>query len=114
MSALTEKQWTLLSHLGTLIGYIIPFGNLIVPLGIYTMKKESALVRAHSRSSLNFQLSITIYMLISFLLILVLVGVVLVAILALLQLIFVIIATIKADKDELYRYPLTIEFIKEE
>lgn len=113
MDALTEKQWILLAHLGTLIGYLIPFGNIIVPLLIYSMKKDVPLIRAHSRNSLNFQLSITVYLLISMVLILVVVGVALVGILVVLQVVFVIIASLKADKDELYHYPLTIEFVKE-
>lgn len=113
MGSLTDKQWILLSHLGTLIGYMLPFGNIIVPLLVYSMKKESPLVVEHSRNSLNFQISITIYMLISSILILVLVGIALVAILALIQVVCVVIATIKADKGEIYKYPLTIQFVKD-
>lgn len=112
MDSLSDRQWILLSHVGTLIGYAVPFGNIIVPLIIYSMKKESPLIREHSRRSLNFQLSITIYILISFVLMLVLIGILIVGVLVVLQLVFVIIATIKADKDELYHYPLTIEFVK--
>lgn len=113
MDSISEKQWILLSHLGTLIGFFVPFGNIIVPLVIYSMKKDYPLIRAHSRNSLNFQLSITIYVIIAGILIILLVGVALLAILAMLQLIFVIVATVKADKNELYHYPLTIEFVKE-
>jgi|SRR5690606_16433508 len=113
MSSLDEKQWILLSHLGTLIGYIIPFGNVVVPLLVYSMKKESPLIQEHSRNSLNFQISITIYMVISFILVFILIGVALIFILALVQLICVIIATIKADRGELYRYPITIQFVKD-
>lgn len=112
MNGLSEKQWILISHVGTLIGYAVPFGHVIVPLVIYSMKKEAPTVREHSRRSLNFQLSITLYLFIAFALMLVFVGFLLIGAVALLQLVCVIIATIKADKDEPYHYPLTIEFVK--
>lgn len=112
MNELSEKQWILISHVGTLIGYAVPFGHIIVPLVIYSMKKESPKVREHSRRSLNFQLSITLYVFIAFALMLVFIGFFLIAAVAILQLVCVIIATIKADKDEPYYYPLTIEFVK--
>lgn len=112
MNELSEKQWILISHVGTLIGYAVPFGHIIVPLVIYSMKKESLMVREHSRRSLNFQLSITLYVFIAFALMLVFIGFFLIAAVAILQLVCVIIATIKADKDEPYHYPLTIEFVK--
>lgn len=113
MDNLTEKQWILCAHLGTFIGYIIPFGNIIIPLLIYSLKKDALLIREHSRNSLNFQISITLYVFISALLIFVMVGIGLIVILVLLQFVLVIVATLKADKDEVYQYPLTIGFVKE-
>lgn len=112
MNELSEKQWILISHVGTLIGYAIPFGHIIVPLVIYTMKKESPLVREHSRRSLNFQLSITLYVFIAFILMLLFIGFLIIGAVAVLQLVCVVIATIKADRNEPYHYPLTIEFVK--
>lgn len=113
MDSLTEKQWILLTHLGTFIGYIFPFGNVIVPLIVYSLKKDAALVRLHSRNSLNFQISITLYILISLIFVFVLIGIGLIVLLVILQFILVIMATIKADKDEIFHYPMTINFIKE-
>lgn len=112
MNELSEKQWILISHVGTLIGYAIPFGHIIVPLVIYTMKKESPLVREHSRRSLNFQLSITLYVFIAFVLMLLFIGFLIIGAVAVLQLVCVVIAAIKADRNEPYHYPLTIEFVK--
>lgn len=113
MDNLTEKQWILCAHLGTFIGYLIPFGNIIAPLLVYSMKKDSLLVREHSRNSLNFQISISLYIFISAILIIIVVGIGLIVILLLLQFVLVIVATLKADKDEVYRYPLTIQFVKD-
>ncbi len=113
MDSLTEKQWILLAHLGTFIGYIFPFGNVIVPLVVYSMKKDAPLVLLHSRNSLNFQISITLYILVSSILIFVLIGIGLIFLLVVLQFILVILAAVKADKGEIFNYPLTINFIKD-
>ena len=108
-----ERQWALICHLSALSGYIIPFGNLIAPIVIWSMKKdEMPMVDTHGKEVINFQLSMTIWMIISAILIILVIGIILLIVLALLQLIFVIIGAIKADSGELYRYPMTIQFIK--
>ena len=53
-----------------------------------------------------------IYTLIAGILCLVLIGFVLLIVLWILNTVFVIIASIKASEGKLYRYPLTIRFIK--
>jgi uncharacterized Tic20 family protein len=69
-----ERNWAMLSHLLALVGYFaIPFGNIIAPLIIYLVKKdESAFVADQARESLNFQISLSIYELISGFLVLIL------------------------------------------
>ena len=108
-----EKTWGMLAHLSMFAGHFIPFGNIIAPLVIWLVKRdESDFVAYHGKESLNFQISVTIYVFISFILALLLVGFLLVAILWIFNLIIVIIAGIKANDGEWYRYPLTIRFIK--
>ena len=81
-----ERQWALICHLSSLSGYFIPFGNLIVPIVIWSMKKdEYAMVDAHGKAVINFQISMTIWMLISGVLIFVIIGIPLLIILAILQ-----------------------------
>lgn len=109
----TERQWLLACHLSAFAGFIIPFGNVIAPLIVWQMKKNDyPAVDEHGKESVNFQLSLTLYILISLILIIVLIGIALLVALAIMQLILVIIAAMKADKGELYRYPFTIRFIK--
>ena len=104
-----EKLWAMLCHLSALAGYVIPFGNIIGPLIIWMMKKEEyALVDDQGKESLNFQISITIYVFISIVLIFLLVGIPLLILIALFALVMMIIAGIKAYDGEKYRYPLTI------
>ncbi|MCD6327113.1 DUF4870 domain-containing protein [bacterium] len=111
-----EKQargWAMLSHLGTFAGVVIPFGNIIAPLVIWLIKREeSAFVEDQAKESLNFQISWSIYMSIAGLLTLILIGFVLVPIAAIFGIIVVIIAAVRANKGEKYRYPLCIRFIR--
>lgn len=108
----TEKQWALACHLGALAGYIFPFGNILVPLIIYLSKKnESEVIADQARESLNFQITITILIIISAVLMLVLIGIFLLPVVILLQLIFIILAALVVDKNKLYRYPFSIRLV---
>ncbi|GBE39359.1 MAG TPA: DUF4870 domain-containing protein [Nitrospirae bacterium] len=108
-----ERTLAMFCHLGAFAGYIFPFGNILAPLIIWLIKKEEMpFVNDQGKESLNFQISITIYFLISILLALVLIGYVLMLGLAIFDVVMVIIATVKANKGEAYRYPLTIRFLK--
>ena len=109
-----SNTWGMLCHLTALAGFVgIPFGNLLGPLVTWLIKKdEFPFADEQGKESLNFQISMTIYMAISGLLILVVVGIALIAILVLVDVVCVIIASIKASNGESYQYPLTIRFIK--
>lgn len=107
------RMWAMMCHLGGLAGFIgIPFGNIIVPLIIWMVKRESdPFIDYHGREALNFQISLTIYAFVAALLILVLVGIVLLAILGIAGLVLTIIAAIKANDGHAYRYPFVIRLI---
>lgn len=108
-----ENTWAMFCHLGGLCGYFLPFGNVIVPLVLWLIKKDEYLsVNYHGREALNFNISITIYALVSALLCLIFIGVLFLIALAVLQIVLIIIATVEASKGNQYRYPLTIRFIK--
>ncbi|HWQ32332.1 MAG TPA: DUF4870 domain-containing protein [Blastocatellia bacterium] len=108
-----EKTFGMLAHLSALSGVIIPFGNIIGPLIIWMMKKDQSwFVNEQGKESLNFQISITIYLIIAGVLILVLLGILLMPLVGLFALVMTIIAGIKASQGEMYRYPLTIRLIK--
>jgi len=99
-----ERTLAILSHVLT-----IPTGFL-APLIIYLIKKnESPFVTAHARESLNFQLTMMIAIIVLFLTI---IGILLIWALGIFILVLVIIATIKASENKLYKYPFTIRFIK--
>lgn len=108
-----ERNWAMLSHLLALVGYVvIPFGNIIAPLIIYFMKKdESPFVADQARESLNFQISLSIYAIISGILVVILVGILLLVVIWVAGVVLTIIASVKAANGEAYRYPLTLRLI---
>jgi uncharacterized Tic20 family protein len=108
-----EKMWGMLCHLGALAGYLIPFGNIVGPLVVWLIKKEQMpFVDDQGKESLNFQISVTIYAIVSGILILALIGFLLLPAVLIFGLVMVIIAAVKANGGEAYRYPLCIRFLK--
>lgn len=108
-----ERTWAMIAHLSMLCGFIIPLGNVIGPLIVWLIKKEEGpFVDQHGKEALNFNISMTIYSAISYLLVFVLVGFVLLAALFVFFVVVLIMAAIKANEGKAYRYPLTIRFIK--
>jgi len=109
-----ERMWAMFCHLSGLAGFIFPFfGNIIAPLIIWLIKKEEyPLVNDQGKESLNFQISISIYAIASCILMFILIGIPLLIIILIFNLIVIIMASIKANEGEKYRYPLTIRFIK--
>jgi uncharacterized Tic20 family protein len=107
-----ERNWAMGAHLSALLGFVLPFGNVLGPLVIWLIKKnESKLVDQEGKEALNFQISMTIYMCVAAMLIIVLVGIPLLICLAIADLILTIIAAIKTSNGETYKYPLTLRFL---
>lgn len=107
------RTWCVACHLSALAGFVIPgFGHILGPLLVWLIKHgESSEINAHGKEALNFQISMLIYNLVSGVLCLVLIGFALLALLHILNVVFVIIAALKASEGQMYRYPLTIRLI---
>ena len=101
-------------HLSALALFIIPFvGHIVGPLIIWLIKKnDMPHVNEEGKKSLNFQISMTIYMYVAFILCFVAIGIPLLILLLLADIILIIIASIKTSKKEKFQYPCTILFIK--
>lgn len=113
MTQQDERTWGMLAHLSALAGFVVPFGNIIAPLVIWQIYKDrSMFVTEHAKESLNFQITMSIVYIIGIILVFVLIGIAILAIMGLVSLILFVIAAIKANNGEYYRYPLTIRFIK--
>lgn len=110
------RMWGMICHLaglGGLIPIVPVIGSVIGPLVVWQMKKdEFGFVNDQGKEAVNFQISILIYAIVSALLIFACVGVVLLPAVYIFDLIFLLIAAVKANDGERYRYPLTIRFIK--
>ncbi len=151
METSNEKSIGSLIHLSTLSQYLIPFGNYLLPLLIWSSSKDkSTFIDTNGKQALNFQLSILLYTLIAVIIAiptclfwfitfidklevkehhvtirevftneningLVIIGIVTVVLFAFLKLsefFLIIYASVKSANGELYKYPLTINFIK--
>ena len=102
-----EKTVAMIAHLsGIISGFLIP---LIVLL---TKGKESPWVRAQTIEALNFHLTIFIGYMASLVLMMVFVGICTFFALVAVNVVFAIIAAVRAYNGESYRYPVTIRFLK--
>ncbi|GAB2562787.1 DUF4870 domain-containing protein [Spirosoma areae] len=103
----------MLAHLSALTGLFTVVGSLVGPLIVWQIQKEkSAYVDYHGKEAVNFQITMALAFAASFLLMLLLIGFVLIWIVGAVWFVFTIIAAIKANNGEYYRYPLTFRFIK--
>jgi uncharacterized Tic20 family protein len=110
------RMWAMICHLAGLAMFIpiVPIiGNVIGPLIFWQIKKnEHPFVDEQGKEAVNFQISMLIYGIAAGLLIFACVGVVLVPAVVIVDVVFLLIAAVKANNGEHYRYPLTIRFIK--
>jgi uncharacterized Tic20 family protein len=75
-------------------------------------KDEMPFVNDQGKEAINFQISIVIYGIVSAILVVVIIGVFLLIAVSLFSIIMVIVAAVKANSGEKYRYPLCIRLIK--
>ena len=109
----SERNWAMLCHLSAFAGFFFPFGGIIGPLICWLSRKdESAWVNENGKASMNFQLSILLYVFLSIPLCIIIVGIPIVIFLGFLKVVCIVIASIKTSKGERFRYPLSIPFIQ--
>ena len=107
-----ERSLAMVAHLLGFAGFIVPFGNIIGPLVVWLLKREqSAYVGANAKEALNFQISMTIYHIIAGVLWCFVIGVFITVPLLIFQVVVMILAAIKAQSGEGYRYPLTFRLV---
>lgn len=106
-----SQQWGMIAHLSALAGFVIPFGNIIGPLVVWQMKKENPFVEDQGKEALNFQITVSIAVLVCLLLSLVVIGLLLLPIVGIGALVLAVLAGIKANGGEAYRYPFTLRLI---
>lgn len=109
----SERNWAMLCHLSAFAGFFFPFGGIIGPLICWLSRKdESVWVNENGKSSMNFQLSILLYIVLVIPLCFILIGIPIIVFLGVLKIVCIVIASIKASKGEKFKYPLSIPFIQ--
>lgn len=102
-----EKLWATLVHIGGIFFNFIP-----ALIGYLILKDRGPFIRQHTATALNFQLTVLIAYIISWILFIVVIGGILWLVVWVLNIVFSILAAVAANKGLPYKYPLSIPFVK--
>ena len=103
-----EKTLALITHLsGIVAGFIVP---LIIWL-INKDKPEKAFLISQSKEALNFQITVLLAWIVAMVLSFLLIGFLLYPVILIGNIVFCILAGIKANNGESYRYPVAIRLV---
>jgi uncharacterized protein len=106
-----ERLWGMLAHLLSFVAAYIALGFVAPLVVLLVFGPRSAYVRAHAVESLNFNLSWLLYALVAGILVIIGIGLLILIALGIAYVVLVVIASVRANNGELFRYPLTIRFI---
>lgn len=106
MTPADEKLWATLIHLGGLF-----FGFLAPLIGYLVVKDRGPFVRSHAATALNFQLTLLIAYVVGSILLIVLVGFFVLIAAYVLNIVFCIVAAVRANQGDWYQYPMSIRFV---
>ncbi|MET3451517.1 DUF4870 domain-containing protein [Curtobacterium sp. 1544] len=108
MSPEDQRLWATLTHIGGI------FFNFIAPLVAYlVLRDRGGFIREHTRVALNFHITMAIAYAVGTLTVWLGIGVLIALAAGVLSIVFGIMAAVAANRGEFYRYPLSIEFIKQ-
>lgn len=107
-----DRLWGALAHLSGLT-YFSGVGHILGPMIIWLWKRDTnAFVAEEAKEALNFNISVTIYGLVAWALVVVLIGFALLPALGVFHVVCVIIAALKASDGRGFRYPLNLRLVK--
>lgn len=108
-----EKMWATFAHLGIVAGLIVPLGNIWLPLVLWIINKDkSAFVRENAKEALNFQITMLLAAIAGGILAIILIGFLVIAVVVVVDIVFSIMAAMKANQGESYVYPFNLRLIK--
>ena len=107
-----ERLWAMLAHLLSFVAAYIALGFIAPLVVLLVFGPRSAYVRAHAVESLNFNLSWLVYAIVGVVLIVLGIGILILLALGIAYVFLVIIASVRANNGEFFRYPLTLRFIR--
>ena len=111
LSADQERLWGMLAHLLSFVAAYIALGFVAPLVVLLVFGPRSAYVRAQAVESLNFNLSWLLYAIVAGILVIIGIGLLILLALGIAYVVLVIIASVRANNGQLYRYPLTIRFM---
>ena len=107
------REWATVLHLSLFAGHIVPGGGIIAPIVIWqTQKDEMPELDQHGKNAVNWVITFVIFLCVFGLLSFVLIGIPFLIALLALNVVFPIIAALKANEGKVWKYPLAITFIK--
>jgi uncharacterized protein len=107
------KQWAFFLHLSLLAGFVVPLAGLVVPIIIWQIKKdEFPEIDVHGKHVVNWLITVLVYGAGGFILSFVIIGIPILIALGVICVAFPIIGAVKANNGEVWKYPLTITFIR--
>jgi uncharacterized Tic20 family protein len=134
-----ERNWAMAAHLSALVGLAgLPFGHILGPLVVYLAKgHESEFIGEHSRASLNYQITVSVVLIVASIVGIAITFGLLVPmnqsssytapfsfaalwvafglgglIVVLATLVFIILGTVAASEGRPYTYPFAIRFLR--
>jgi uncharacterized protein len=107
-----ERLWAMLAHLLSFVAAYLFLGFVAPLVVLLVFGPRSAYVRAHAVESLNFNLTWLLYGIVAVILAFLLIGIPILIALGIAYVVLVVIASVRANNGELYRYPLTIRFVR--
>jgi uncharacterized Tic20 family protein len=110
------RMWGMFAHLAAVTGFITGgIGCIVGPLVVWLIKKEDyPFVDDQGKEAVNFQITMLIYAAAALLLAFLCIGFILLPVVGVVDIVFTILATIKANDGVRYRYPkwLNLRLIK--
>ncbi|HEX2362528.1 MAG TPA: DUF4870 domain-containing protein [Jiangellaceae bacterium] len=107
-----DRNWATGAHLSAFLAAYIALGFLGPLVVLLVRGDRSQFVRQHAVEALNFNLTVLIWIAISVILIIVGIGILMLIAVGILYVVTVIVGAIRASSGEMFRYPLTIRFVK--
>ncbi|MCG4452704.1 DUF4870 domain-containing protein [Pseudomonas sp. SA3-5] len=108
------RQWAMFCHYAAFFWFLVPMiGNVIGPLIVWQLKKDlDPFVNEQGKEALNFQITFSLAMIVCGILAWVVIGFPLMLLVSVSALVLTIIAGIKANAGEAYRYPICWRVVK--
>jgi len=111
-----QRNWAMLAHLSALLAFATVIGGIVAPLIIWLIRKDDmSFAAAQAKEALNFQ--ITIYLIalalwiLLFTVIFTIVAIPGLIILGIVDIVLIIVASIKVNEGVAYRYPFNLRLI---